>query len=263
MVSSSPLIGRLQQVLQPFILRLETLTIGRDATTREAIERILAAMVLRVLTQNLYNGRADPSSFAQVLRDQAPDLVAVQELSSTCAEVLADWGSATLLDPREDTTGMGLAVRGQAELSRLDFPHRNPVRALLSGAAWGRDADVEVINAHLVNPVARPIKVALRLRTAEIAALESILSSDPSPRSRILVGDLNSSPAWPIYRRLARVATDAARTAGTARRTWGPWPSSPRMLRIDHAFVQRIHVVRTRIVTVRGADHCGLLVELR
>jgi endonuclease/exonuclease/phosphatase family metal-dependent hydrolase len=253
----------LQLVLHPFILGLWTPTIGKDATSEGAIGRILAAMSLRILTQNLYNGRADPSSFAKVLRDQSPDVVAVQELSTNCAEVLAEWGSATLLEPRDDTTGMGLAVRGQAALSRLDFPNRNPVRAILLGAAWGRDADVEIINAHLVNPVARPMKVSLRLRMAEIAALEGILNSDPSPRTRVLVGDLNSSPAWPIYRRLAKVATDAARAAGTARRTWGPRPASPRLLRIDHAFVQRAHVVRTQLVTVRGADHRGLLVELR
>lgn len=216
-------------------------------------------MALRILTQNLYNGRGVAGSFAEILRSYEPDVVAVQELSAACAEVLADWGSSHLLDPRDDTTGMGIAARGEAEFERLEFPHRHPVRAVLRGNGWGGAAGWEVINAHLVNPVERPLRHSRRRRAAELAALEAILQQR---RRRVLVGDLNSSPAWPLYRRLSALATDAARAAGTAKRTWGPTPESPRALRIDHAFVQEIRPVRTQLVNLLGADHRGLVVDL-
>lgn len=219
-------------------------------------------MSLRILTQNLFNGRAHPDALAQVLGEYEPDVVAVQELSTNSAEVLATWGATTLLDPRDDTTGMGLAVRGTASLSRLDFPHRDPIRALLTAAEWGLDTDVEIVNAHVVNPIARPIRHSLRLRRAELAELEALLQREGAPQSRVLVGDLNSSPAWPVYRRLAALATDAAVVAGAARRTWGPRPASPRMLRIDHAFVRGVKVIDAQLINVAGSDHRGLLVEL-
>ena len=217
-------------------------------------------MSLRILTQNLYNGRADPHSLADALRVHAPDVVALQELSTRGAEVLSDWGTTVLLDPRDDTTGMGIAVRGPALLGRLEFPHRNPVRATLSSADWGLEADLEIVNAHLVNPIARPMALSRRLRQREIIALEQFLGSGEA--SRALVGDLNSSPLWPLYRRLRTIAADGALAAGTARRTWGPWPWAPRLLRIDHVFTQRVRVLRTSVIRIAGADHSGLLVDL-
>lgn len=216
-------------------------------------------MSLRILTANLYSGRADPDSFAAVLRETTPDVVAIQELGSNSAEVLAEWGASRLLDPNEATTGMGMAVRVPSDLVRLDFPHRNPIRARFDGREWGF-GPVEVVSAHLVNPISRPINQSRLLRQQELSALEQLLAV--RVESRILVGDLNSSPTWPLYRRLAALATDAAVEAGTARRTWSYFPSTPPALRIDHAFVQNMRCVGTRLVKIAGCDHRGLLVEL-
>jgi endonuclease/exonuclease/phosphatase family metal-dependent hydrolase len=224
--------------------------------------RILAAVRLRILTINLYNGRADVSALADALGEHSPDVVAAQELDPDGAAVLEEWGSSHLLDPRRDTTGMGMAVRGPARLSRLSFPYRDPVVASLPAEPWGLPSDVEIINTHLVNPIARPIVRSRRLRAAELTALQEVLGPAQNSNPRVLVGDLNSSPSWPLYRHLTRLATDAAVAAGTARRSWGPWPSSPRLLRIDHAFVQRLEPLATRLVTIRGADHCGLLLDV-
>jgi endonuclease/exonuclease/phosphatase (EEP) superfamily protein YafD len=219
-------------------------------------------MKIRILTINMYNGRADATSLAAALEEHSPDVVAAQELASAGAEVLAEWGDDHLLDPRTDLTGMGMAVRGSASFSRLDFPNRRPVTAVLPARDWGLDRDLEVINAHLVNPVSRPLQKSRRLRSLELVALEEQFAERNGDRSRVLVGDLNSSPAWPLYRRLAAIATDAAVAAGTARRSWGPWPNSPRLLRIDHAFVQGLRPLETQLVTIRGADHRGLLIDL-
>lgn len=217
---------------------------------------------MRILTINLYNGRADPASLAAVLQAHTPDVVAAQELSTNSAGVLAQWGPSHMLDPRDDLTGMGIAVRGSADFSRLSFPHRDPVVAVLPRADWGFPADLEIVNAHLVNPVARPLAHSKRLRSRELTALEEVLSSGSGSSARVLVGDLNSSPAWPMYRRLRKLATDAAVAAGTAKRSWGPWPGAPRMLRIDHAFVQGVRPLRTTLVSIDGGDHSGLLVDI-
>jgi endonuclease/exonuclease/phosphatase family metal-dependent hydrolase len=158
--------------------------------------------------------------------------------------------------------GMGIAVSGSATFSRLDFPRRDPVVAVLSARDWGLETDLQIFNAHLVNPISRPIAQAKRLRAKELAALEQIFGTPHDAASRILVGDLNSSPAWPLYRRLGRLATDAAVATGTARRSWGPWPGFPRLLRIDHAFVQGPKPLRTTLVSISGTDHSGLLLDV-
>jgi endonuclease/exonuclease/phosphatase family metal-dependent hydrolase len=220
-------------------------------------------MPLRILTQNLYNGRAEPGSLARVLDEHRPHIVAVQELSANAARVLQDWGDDGLLDPRDDTTGMGMVLRGGAELSRLEFPARRPIVARLRGAEWDLVGNTQVVNAHLMNPIVRPLSTTRRLRSRELACLRSILLTATPTEARVVVGDLNSSPAWPLYQRLRRIATDAATQAGTARRTWGPRPGSPRLLRIDHAFLAGpIRGLRTQAVRIAGADHSGLLVDI-
>ena len=220
-------------------------------------------MRLRILTQNLYNGRADVRSFASALHTYEPDVVAVQELAPDAAEILAEWGESTLLDPRDDTTGMGVAVRGLAAFERLDFPFRSPVAVLLPADSWNLGTDLQVVNTHLVNPISRPILQSRELRRRELLALRALVTGDSATPAQILVGDFNSSPAWPLYRPLSAVLIDGAVAAGTAQRTWGPWPSSPRLLRIDHAFTRGpINVTATRTVRIAGADHRGLLVDI-
>ncbi len=218
-------------------------------------------MPLRILTMNVYNGRADAASFAAALRKHSPDLVAVQELSASVADVLSDWGSSHLLDPRDDTTGMGMAARFHASFDRLSFPYRDPIRVRLDGDAWGL-GDVEIINTHVVNPISPPMRQTRLLRQQELAALEELLADDREPTARILVGDFNSSPAWPLYRRLTKLATDGAVAAGTAKRTWGYFPGSPRMLRIDHVFLQGATCSNTQLVKIPGADHRGVLIDV-
>jgi endonuclease/exonuclease/phosphatase (EEP) superfamily protein YafD len=259
---SSPLYRTIRSGSSTIHCESKSTTLGEIATTNTAGSVSSPPMMLRIYTQNLYNGRAEPASFEAMLRRHDPHVVAVQELSANCADVLADWGEARLLDPRDNVTGMGMAVRGEATLTRLEFPHRNPIQAVLPGSRWESDASIEIINAHLVNPIARPIGHSLRTRKAELAALRGVLSRADGTGPRVLAGDLNSSPLWPLYRRVRSLAIDAAVAAGTARRTWGPLPTSPRMLRIDHVFVQGFIPIRTELVSIAGADHRGLLVDL-
>ncbi|MFO0689836.1 MAG: hypothetical protein U0900_14155 [Myxococcota bacterium] len=73
---------------------------------------------------------------------------------------------------------------------------------------------------------------------------------------------------WPLYRRLARQMRDGAlevarREGRRVQATWGPKPESPRLLRIDHAFVQGLEVEGFRVVTIPGSDHSGILMECR
>jgi endonuclease/exonuclease/phosphatase (EEP) superfamily protein YafD len=154
---------------------------------------------------------------------------------------------------------MGLAVQVHADIDRIAFPHRDPVRAQFDGGRWGFD-QLEVVSVHVVNPIARPFSWSQRMRQQELEALEGLLAVSAS--TRVLVGDFNSSPAWPLYRRLARIASDGPAAAGAARRTWSYYPSTPLLLRIDHAFLQGARCVSSQVVPIEGSDHRGLIVDV-
>jgi endonuclease/exonuclease/phosphatase family metal-dependent hydrolase len=75
--------------------------------------------------------------------------------------------------------------------------------------------------------------------------------------------DLNATPAWPAYRRLAERLRDAAREHAAAlgarpERTWGPWHGAPRLLRIDHVFASG---ARSRHAPSRPRSDHALVVD--
>jgi endonuclease/exonuclease/phosphatase family metal-dependent hydrolase len=216
---------------------------------------------LRILTANLYNGRARPDALRAVINEVDPDVMAVQELSPNAADVMVDVFPFGLFDPREDTKGMALALRRPGVVERVPFGPRSMLRVLLDPAYWpGLGRPVEVVNAHLHNPLSGPPLKARATRRHQLAALEELLG-EPGP-ARVLVGDFNSSPLWPAYRHLRALATDAAVAAGTTQATWSLWPWSPRFLRIDHAFVQHLTPTATTTVRIKGTDHSALVVDL-
>lgn len=215
---------------------------------------------LRIFTINLFNGLARPEALADALRTTAPDVVAAQELGPDAAAVLDAAFPHGLLIPALDHSGRGLVGRHPLEVEEIDLGGRPALAARLNHEAWALSTPAEVLSVHLMNPVGRPVAITNRLRRQQLQRLAQYVAANPMPRA--LVGDMNASPAWPAYRQLAQLGTDAARVTGSARRTWAPRWWMPRLLRIDHAFVAGMIPRRTQVVAIRGADHSGLLVDV-
>jgi endonuclease/exonuclease/phosphatase (EEP) superfamily protein YafD len=215
---------------------------------------------LRILTINLFNGRARPDALAEVLHTTSPDIVAAQELGPDAAPVLLAALPHGMVAPGLDHRGRGLVARHPVEIEHVELGGRPAVAAQLRDAAWGFSTPVEVIGVHLMNPIGRPVRETNRLRRQQLALLTEHVQATRQPRA--IVGDMNASPWWPAYRELSTLGTDAALAAGTARRTWAPRWWMPRLLRIDHVFVADLTPRHSRVVSVRGADHSGLVVDL-
>ncbi len=222
---------------------------------------------LRLVTANLANGRAGAAAFARLVEALAPDVVAVQELGHAQADALARLLPFGVLEPVVNHTGMGIALRYPGPVTRLPLPRHDAYVAELAPPGFPPDAGpVEVINTHIVAPHLMPAWRALAARRGQLRALEAYLDAAP-PRLRALVGDLNSTPMWPVYRRLAArfsdAAVEAARGNGSRpRRTWGPGPGTPRLLRIDHVLVAGLVALEARVVEIEGSDHSALVVDL-
>ena len=220
---------------------------------------------LRVLSANRLNGGADPPALARLVETLAVDVVAVQELTPEQANALARALPFGKLEPLRNHQGMGIALRRPGAVRQVPLPHRSALSAEVE-IEGSSGHPVEVLNVHIAAPHRPPPWCALPVRRGQLRALEAYLDGAPRPH-RALVGDLNATPLWPLYRRLVQRFRDAAveaaaRDGGRTARTWGPWPGAPRLLRIDHALVAGLDVRGVRVVPIAGSDHSALVVDL-
>jgi endonuclease/exonuclease/phosphatase family metal-dependent hydrolase len=222
--------------------------------------------MLRVLSANLWYGRADVAALLELVRALDVAVVAVQELGPRQADALSAALPHGKLEPTPEGMGLGIALRHPGEVERLALPQRDARVAKLSPSGWpGLPRSVEIVNAHLANPVVG-VPASWRHRRGQVDGLVAYLTSaEGCPRA--LVGDLNSTPRWPAYRRLVAELDDAAvlaaaRAGRAPEPTWGPTPGAPRMLRIDHVLVDAFDVVDFRVFRLPGSDHSAVVADL-
>ena len=172
-----------------------------------------------------------------------------------------------LLEPARDFTGMGIALREPGARAPAGAPlprrarRRNPLRPTGGRAPRARAVERARAGAALAAELA-----LLGHRSGQLRGLMRHLAASPH-RRRVLVGDLNATPIWPLYRRLAARLSDAAVVAARrhgrrVQRTWGPWPGAPRLLRIDHALVHGVGVEDFQVVPIPGGDHSAIVVDV-
>jgi endonuclease/exonuclease/phosphatase (EEP) superfamily protein YafD len=221
---------------------------------------------LRLLTANLWATRCETGALTRLVESVQPDVLAVQELGFAQAEAIRPLLPYGRLDPRADCDGLGLALRHPAPVTAIPLRHREGFLARLAPGAWpGLDQPVEIANVHILAPHAQPPWRTFAIRRSQMATLTRWLDAEPHP-ARVVCGDLNSTPLWPAYRRLAERLTDMslahARATGVRpRRTWGPWHGAPRCLRIDHVFASGGRTLDCRTLSVAGSDHSAVLVD--
>jgi len=229
-------------------------------------------------------GRDSTKDITDVIREVAPDLVALQELDAPetddseegahHARDIARGLGMTLLFCRTFRRDVGfyghaLLSRSPLELVRVTtfaaFTHRGISEP--RGAIWARTT----IDGHAIDILSTHLGVARPERSHQSRELVSDqwLSSPNIGPNRILCGDLNAVPRANTYRRIASKLRDA-QTAVLGRRTFFPkatFPSIWPILRLDHVFVSEPFKVRG--VTVphdararRASDHLPLVVDL-
>jgi endonuclease/exonuclease/phosphatase family metal-dependent hydrolase len=226
-----------------------------------------APAAVRLVSANLWNGHADAEGFAAMVEELGADVVAVQELGFRQAEVLGRTMPYGQLDPADDYTGLGIALRHPGKVWRLPLPLRDArlTEVMLDGTG-GAPESIEIVNIHIQAPHF-PFSPTTHLRRrGQLQGLERHLDSTPR-RRRVVVGDFNATAIWPVYRRVAARMTDAAvewaRGQGRGpEKTWGPWAGAPRLLRIDHAFVNGLRVRDFRTLRFTGGDHSALVLDL-
>jgi len=223
---------------------------------------------LRILTANLCSGRADPVALADLIEELAVDVACVQELSPRLADALSRLLPGGQLGPNETDRGLGIACRNDAEVRQFSLPKRDGWVARLSPTSWSQIGEpIEIVNAHIMGPHTWPYFPRRLTRQGQLSGLLSFLDHEPHiPRA--ILGDFNSSPIWPLYRRLAAQLTDSVvvNTRGGSDR-YPTWPHIPSiglrgLIRIDHCFLSNLTALDVQVVSLPGSDHLGLCVDV-
>jgi endonuclease/exonuclease/phosphatase (EEP) superfamily protein YafD len=234
---------------------------------RPDLEQLASEARFRIVSANLWNGAAEPNAFAELVAGLQADAVALQEMTPAQADAVARVMPYGQLDPAHDFSGMGIALREPAPVRRIGLPFRD---ARVAHVDWERPSgariELEILNVHMQAPHSPPTWTAMRVRRGQMLGVVRHLRASPH-RRRVLVGDLNATPLWPVYRRLAAGLTDAAVAAArrhqrSVQPTWGPWPGAPRLLRIDHALVHGVAVTDFQVLPIAGGDHSAIVVDI-
>jgi endonuclease/exonuclease/phosphatase (EEP) superfamily protein YafD len=223
-----------------------------------------AGPVLRVLTANLFAGRAVAEAVVGLASRMHADVLFVQELTDDAAAGLQRAGLGDLLPHRVAQPvldGARGSIYARYPLRAGPLAAQAPVRCTARlDLPSGQFVQLACIHATPPRPV---------WSRGAAARWRSQLSALPAPGDspRILAGDFNATLDHVHFRRLLRRGyADAASQAGHGLSpTWGP-PSgrSLGLLAIDHVLTdRRCAVLTTSAHWLAGSDHRALYAELR
>jgi endonuclease/exonuclease/phosphatase (EEP) superfamily protein YafD len=226
------------------------------------------ASSIRVMSGNLFWGKADPDGLIELIRKYQIDVFAAQELRHDTAEAISSELPFGCLEPEVEYQGMGIALRRPGAYERIPMHYRDARRVVLQPSDWdGLERPLDLVNVHFHAPHAILPFPSLLVRRRQARDLDRFLADNPSD-TRAIVGDYNATPRWPLYQRYARRFSDAAihaaqREGRAVESTWGPRPGGRRLLRIDHAMVRGLEIESFQVVHIPGSDHSGLIFDGR
>ena len=230
------------------------------------------ATALRIMTLNVLTLNKEGATIEALVRDTAPDIVCLQELTPAMAGDLvmrlgSDYPHYELL-PERDTSGVGVFSRYPlVDAGELSDPAQEEGR--WRHGAQVMTVDVDGQNVHLLNIHALPhyltfanpqwatyFEMGFRLRERQLQRWMDWIAGQDMPL--IAVGDFNLTDSSAGYRIVAEHLADAHRQAGWG---WGhTWPARSnrflgmpffsRLLRLDYVW----HSTHWQVLDVRVAE---------
>jgi len=214
---------------------------------------------IRAMLANVNCGTGNPAAVRTAVSNAAPDILVLEEISPRWLEELAPVLAAYphhKTAPRFDNFGIGLFSRFPIESARIE-----PFGLIGSPSIFARlviqDRPCAVVATHPMPP--GDARLAAE-RNRQLDWIAEKVAARPGPV--LLLGDLNTSPWSPVYRRLIRRTglLDSAR-GRSVRPTW-PAPLPLLWLPLDHIFHSPDIVVHSRAVGPDiGSDHFPVIVD--
>ncbi|BEL07495.1 endonuclease/exonuclease/phosphatase family protein [Actinoplanes sichuanensis] len=214
---------------------------------------------LIVVQHNAGDENPDPAGTVRTLVADAPDLVALEEITP---EAVPAYTAAFPAEYAHHTIHGTVALWSRhplAEAAPLD------IRPAGLGDDWNRGlravartphGDIAVYVAHLSSVRPGPAGLDTARRDDSARKLGAALAADPNKRV-ILLGDLNATVTDPgLGPVTAHLATDGSDFAFT-------FPAVLPIARIDHVFARSLTVTAVRTLPRTGSDHIPIVARLR
>jgi endonuclease/exonuclease/phosphatase (EEP) superfamily protein YafD len=226
---------------------------------------------LRVMTVNLFAGQADTAALAASIRRNAPDILALEEITPEVTEALDQAGLAQLLPyrmphPEWSVSGVSLYSRlPLREQGMLDEPTTFAMPWVTVEVA-GRT--VRVIAIHTFPPLLG--RVQDWSRDMGVVRREA---GRPQADAQIMLGDFNATMDHALFRDLLDTGlTDVHDALGRGIvRTWPAEGSAVPLIPLNVPLVHLDHVLMSSQVkavavheeAIPGTDHRAVIAELR
>lgn len=218
-----------------------------------------AARAYRAMLMNVNSHSGDPARVRAAIERFQPDLLAIEEISDRWLEALAPALEAypyRTVDPRFDNFGIGLFSRvpfDSAVVERFGIVDVPSVFAEIS--LEGRT--LAVVATHPMPPGGALLAAE---RNRQLDWLARRVAAIPHPV--LLLGDLNTSPWSPVYRRF--IGTSGLRDSARGRSIRPTWPAPLPLLWIplDHALHSPdVAIVARQVGPAVDSDHYPLVVD--
>lgn len=221
----------------------------------------------RLMTLNVYKGRADPQSIISAVREQRVEVLALQETDDDFISRLHEAGIQSLLPYEKVSSADGQYGNGIWTAAPMNSPARDDVGSRASmmpaGSVDFKDgaSRVRFVSVHTTSPTPSTW-------TSWRDSLLDMESLKQHKQTRyVLMGDFNATYDHAVFRDLLGDRfQDSARQAGHGMTM--TWPSNcswlPRSVAIDHIVVDRgMEAGQMQTLTIPGSDHAALLATLQ
>ncbi len=234
---------------------------------------------LKLLTYNVHScigtdRRLAPERIAEMIAITKPDIIGLQELdvgrrrtggidqAHVIAEILKmQHHFHAALDVEEERYGDAILTALPADMVKAGpLPSLGEQRGALWIEVEVGDRRLQVFNTHL------GLRRIDRMRQTKVLLGPEWLGHDRlNGHPTVLLGDFNSIPSSPPYKRLAGALTDVR--AHIARQLRPTFPSRFPLLRIDHVFVSKdVKIVEAEVIATPlaklASDHLPLLATI-
>lgn len=249
----------------PFFSTTEPLTRAADAAVGQA-HAVTGDAYARVMTCNVYKGRADARAIVETVRDERVEVLALQETTDAFVDRLEEAGIGDYLPYAKVSSSDGMYGNGLWSASPLISPADDDVNSSASFMPGGTIAfadgvRIRFVSVHTTAPVPGYWR-QWRRALDELGAMRAHTDT-----RYVFMGDFNATYDHAPFREfLGDRFRDGARLSG---RGWTfTWPADrgvlpPRFAGIDHVVVdQGVTAGRMKVVVVPGTDHAALLATL-
>ncbi len=215
---------------------------------------------VKLLHANIYSGNRNAGPLLELIAEEEPDIVFLQEVSDRWMSALeplrAAYGHSYRI-PRDDNFGIAVLSRHPfSSTAMLESPPYGFPSLVVQQTVGNRT--VTFLSTHPMPPLGQP---GFDARNEQLASVAETLNSIDGPA--VLIGDLNTSMWSHHYQQL--IESTGLNNASYGFGLKPSWPTHLpfAMIPIDHCLVSTsIAVLDTRLGPGIGSDHLPLIVEL-